>query len=96
MLLCLYRRGLDPDLWVRLSVEVERLDARHMSVDLKESASLVGDGINPILSGSEVPLNQVASPACLIDRVKFPEGAREFTSNSAASFGETRSGEGEG
>ena len=83
---------------VRLSVELEALGALHISVDsMKESGiSLVGEGIKVMLTGSDVPLNQFESLVLLPAGVKVPDDSLEFlasTSNSAASFGETRSGE---
>ena len=82
--------------WVKLSVELEKVDARHISVEpnIGSGFSLLGEGTKLRLTGSEVPLNQLDSFVFL--GVYAPEDSLELlasTSNSAASFGETRSGE---
>ena len=82
--------------WVKLSVEIDAIDARHISVEPKIGSvlSLLGEGTKLMLTGSELPLNQLDSFAPF--GVYVPEESLELltsTSNSAASFGETRSGE---
>lgn len=83
---------------VKLSVEFEALEALHMSVESTSDCgrSLVGDGIKVMLTGSDVPLNQLDNLVFLPVGVNVPEDSLEFlasTSNSAASLGDTRSGE---
>lgn len=83
---------------VKLSIEFEATEAVHISVDSKAEFdfSLVGEGIKVMFTGSDVPLNQLDSLVLLPGGVNVPEDSREFfasISNSAASLGETRSGE---
>ena len=84
---------------VKLSVELEALGAFHISVDSRRGSgfSLAGEvGIKVRLTGSDVPLNQLESLVLLPVGVNVPDDSLEFlasTSNSAASLGETRSGE---
>ena len=83
---------------VKFSVEFEALEALHMSVDSRSESgrSLIGEGTKVMLTGSDVPLNQLDSLVLLPVGVNVPDDSLEFlasTSNSAASFGETRSGE---
>lgn len=83
---------------VKLSVEFEALVALHISVESRRESecSLGGDGIKVILTGSDVPLNQLDNLVFLPVGVNVPDDSLEFlasTSNSAASLGETRSGD---
>ena len=93
------RFGVDDDVrCVKLSVEFEATGALHISVDSKAEfdRSLVGEGIKVMFTGSDVPLNQLDSLVLLPVGVNVPDDSREFfasISNSAASLGETRSGE---
>jgi hypothetical protein len=57
------------------------------------SFSFFGDGIRPMLTGSEDPSNQDASPLATAPLVFGRSIASSFTSYSAASSGETRSGD---
>ena len=71
-------------------------DALHISVESKNESpvSFVGDGTKVILIGSELPLNQLANfgfPCVLIPSESFV--GLVSISNSAASLGETLSGD---
>ena len=88
----------DDDCCVKLSVEFEAVEALHILVDSRAESdrSLLGEGIKVIFTGSDVPLNQLDSLVLLPVGVNVPDDSREFfasISNSAASLGETRSGE---
>lgn len=83
---------------VKLSIEFEATEAVHISVDSRGEfdRSLVGEGIKVMFTGSDVPLNQLDSLVLFPVGVNVPDDSREFfasISNSAASLGETRSGE---
>jgi len=83
---------------VKLSVESEALEARHISVESRRESEcpLGGDGIKVIFTGSDVPLNQLDNLVFLPVGVNVPDDSLEFltsVSNSAASLGETRSGD---
>jgi hypothetical protein len=83
---------------VKLSEEFEALEALHMSVDSTSESgrSLDEDGTKVILTGSDDPSNQLDNLVFLPVGVNVPDDSLEFfasTSNSAASFGDTRSGE---
>jgi hypothetical protein len=88
----------DDDCCVKLSVEFEAIEALHILADSRVGSdrSLLGEGIKVMLTGSDVPLNQLDSLVLLPVGVNVPDDSREFfasISNSAASLGETRSGE---
>lgn len=71
-------------------------DPRSISAKSKIGSffSLTGDGINVMLSGSELPLNHLASFLGLVSPFSRREvSAAKVCSNSAASSGETGSGE---
>ena len=83
---------------VKLSVEFEAMEPLHILVNsrAKSDRSLLGEGIKVMFTGSDVPLNQLDSLVLLPVGVNVPDDSREFfasISNSAASLGETRSGE---